>query len=396
MTMASTEIELSSNTEELIIPDYQITADADLTMFVQQGNEGIGLNYSVKLTYQQCADFFELEDRRINTRQRLQRDADKGRVSDIVEYLINRNNTFFPSAILVVTELDMELLHADANLYRAILKANTDRLFIDGQGRLAGIKEAILLRPELANYTLDVKIIVVKTETIRESAKFVTQLFSDLHLGLKKPNSSQSIYFDSESSSSRLACQLLETTSQIGVRFADLVAVNGKLQTGQIYMLANLVDFIAIMTGVSGKKSLNDLLDDESHYALYMTLITQYIGALFKVLPFEQTLVQCDSNKWKEELKSNVFYTAIGFKALAYIGRSLVEDALHNEMSSLDMTALSGLANLPYTRPDDQLWIDKEIYQVIQNKLKIVKSSEKRLAGVVCQKIRLLPCAAIV
>ncbi|MBB1389489.1 DGQHR domain-containing protein [Shewanella sp. SG44-6] len=392
-----------NNTNSLVIPKFTITADRDLDIVIQEGTEGIGQTFLTQLTYEQCATYFELEDPNIPERERLQRDAEKSRINNICGYLVNRNNTVFPSALLIVTALEMQTLlengvngYVGTNIYKATIKSHSDRLFIDGQGRIGAIKKAILERPEIAGYTLNVKIVVVKTVTIRESSKFVTQLFSDLHLGLTKPNSSQSIYFDSESSSSRLAKEIIEVTEASGLKFGNVIAVNGKLTLGKIFTLANLIDFIMIMVGESSKKSANKMLNDQDCYKVYLSLISKYLYELYNVLNIGHLQSIDNPGEAKEYINSNIFYCAIGLKALAYIGRSIIEDSLHNQCNILNFEPLTKIKTLPVNDRTADIWINKEIYQIIQGKTRIVKSSEKRLANLVCQKIRIIPCSSLI
>jgi len=390
---------MKTNEQQLSIPTYSITADKDLTMLAVQGKEGIGYSYSTKLSYAQCVEFLDIEDETIPERERLQRNADKPRVNSISDYLVNRDNTFFPSVILVASQIELEpldIVFGEVKLFKAVLKAQTDRLLIDGQGRLSGIRKALKIRPEIAQHHLDVKIVVVNTDSIRKSSKFVTQIFADLHLNLKRPNSSQSIWFDSETHLSRLANDVLETTDKMGLPFANAISVNGKLSKGQIFTLANLSDFIAIMTASStSKKTVNTVLAEEENYELYKILIAQYINALYLALPFEQ-IQNLETDSWKFVLNTNILTSAIGFKALAWVGRSIIEDALESDSSELNFCTLKKITDLPISDKSNDLWLKKGIFnKEIDGKIKIVKSSEKRLASVICQSIRLLPAAEL-
>lgn len=383
---------MSNNTSnELSLPNYTITAHDDLPMVLLEGLEGIGNTYSTKLTYQQCADFFEIEDEKIPERERIQRDAEKSRVSSIVTYLTKRSNTVFSSACLIVTELEMEkIFSGTTQVYNATLPMTADRVFIDGQGRLSAIKEAIVERREIANHHLDIKVIVVPTQTVRESSAFVCQIFRDLNLA-KKPNASQSIYFDSELSSSRLAKDLLDATADIG--FGGAIAVNGKIKKGQLYTLANFTDFIQIVIGEKNKTKLNNTLSEPGTYQLYLKLITTIIKGFYTHLSLNQIQT---SEQYKEAQEECVLTCAIGLKALAFVGRSLIENMLINEDSELNIDCLKQIVNLPIHERSNDIWIKKEIYQYIDEKLKIVRSSEKRLARILCHQMRVMPCEELV
>lgn len=379
--------------KELNLPTYTITAHADLPMVLIGGKEGIGQTFSTKLTYQQCADYSELEDESIPERQRVQRDVAKPHVKNIITYLIERDNTVFSSACLIVTKLELDCIFAGAvSVYNGVLPANADRIFIDGQHRVGSIGEAIVIRPEIANHHLDVKVIVVPTDTIRESAAFICQIFRDLNQA-KKPNTSQTIYFDSEFASSRLAKDLLDATASMGLGFGDAIAVNGKIKKGQLYTLANFTDFIQILIGKSNKVKLNEALEDDDTYNLYLLLISKFIEGFYNQLSFEQIKTSPD---WKAAQDGCVVTCAIGLKALAYVGRSLIENMMVNEQSELNLDCLALLNKLPLHERGNDVWIKKEIYQVIDEKLKIVRSSEKRLARVLCHTMRIIPCEELV
>lgn len=385
-------IQMSNNTNNtLSLPNYTITAHDDLEMILLEGIEGIGNTYSTKLTYQQCADFFEVEDERIPERERIQRDAEKPRVNNIITYLTMRSNTVFSSACLIVTELELEeVFSGNTPVFKAVLPKLADRVFIDGQGRLSAIKQAILQREEIATHHLDVKVVVVPTKTVRESASFVCQIFRDLNLA-KKPNTSQSIYFDSELPSSRLAKDLLNETAKFG--FGSAIAVNGKIKKGQLYTLANFTDFIQIIIGEKNKTKLNNVLSESSTYELYLKLISIFIEGFYTNLSFNQ--IQ-KSEQWKESQEECVLTCAIGLKALAFVGRSLIENMLINEDSELNIGSLKHIVNLPIHERSNDIWIKKEVYQYIDEKLKIVRSSEKRLARILCHQMRVMPCEELV
>lgn len=386
---------LAEKQVDLVLSENVITAKKPLTLTLLKGTEGVGTTYLTKLTYQQCADYFEIESETISPKLKLQREAEKKRVNGIFSYLTKRDNTIFPSACLIVSEMELTtLLTTPLEVVEGVIPALADRLFIDGQGRLGGIKLALVENPFLANLYLDVKILIVPTKTIRESRDFVCQIFSDYHLSLQKPNTSQNIYFDNELSSSRLAKEVLDICTKLNVPFEDSIAVNGKIKHGHLYTLANLTDFIIIMIGEGNKTKTNKLLDDEGKYELYLTLICQFVKGLYEHLPLEHIQTLKDKAVWKKSIDSNVLTCAIGLKSLAYVGRSLIDDLLSNDSGadSLAVEKLAAISVMPINDKGDQLWLDKEIYQTIEGKLKIVKSSEKRLARLICNRMRVLPC----
>lgn len=381
--------------------EYKITSGSDLNLAVIAGREGIGETYSTRITYANCAKYFDVESLDIPERLRMQREVDKPRVKAIINYLLERSNTFFPSVILIVNKLDFISEHVlgDMVIKQAVLPASADRLFIDGQGRLSSIKQVIDANPdsEMQGRHLDVKIIVVDTPTIRDSAKFVTQLFCDLHLGFRKPNSSQSIYFDSEKPINRIAKDLISSAEDAGIPLSSAISITGKLSGSQVYTLANLADFVSIVIGEGSKQKLNGLLADRDSYSVYLDVMTQYVGMVYKCIPvLNQANINDNATEYKNAISNNVLTCAIGLRALAWIGRSFIENALANNQSPIDFNLLEKINSLPIGDKKDELWIKREIYQLIDGRLTIIKASEKRLASVICHAIRLLPCEGLI
>lgn len=382
--------------EALLLPSYTITAKEDLELILLKGTEGFGETLLTKLTYQQCADFFEIEDNKIPERDKLQREADAPRVKGIYNYLMKRDDSIFPSACLIITELNQELLlSGGVDVIKGVLPKNADRLFIDGQGRISAIKLLLKSKPELASRHLDVKVIVCNTKTIKDSEEKVKQIFSDFHL-LKKPNSSQNIYFDGATSSSRFVKELLTITDKLGVSFNEAIAVNGKIKHGQLYNLANMKDFIGIMAGEKSTSRLNTLLDDDNNFNMYLALISDFIVGMYNEFPLKVIQKTDSKTDWKIALDSCVLTCAIGLKALAYVGRSLIEDALENDLSEINVSSLSAINKMPIHERDNKLWLDNDIYQIIEGKLTIARASEKRLARLMCNKARIITCEGLI
>ena len=391
--------EIETQRETINLPVSTITANKDLPLVLLKGTEGVGETYVTKISYEQCVEFFDIEDNLIPEREKLQREANAPRVKGIYEYLINRDDSIFPSACLVVSELDQESIGIEmggVEIIKGLIPSHADRLFIDGQGRLSGIKMALKVKPELKDLHLDIKVIVVKTNTIRESSQKVRQVFSDFHMRLSKPNKSQNIFFDAATASSRFIKELLNITDKRGVEFGKAIALDGKIKHGQLYTLANVKDFIAIMVGEKNINKLNKTLDCEDNFNLYLALISDYIIGLYSELPLARIQGIESKTEWKCSLDDCVVTCAIGLKALAYLGRSLIEDALAKEMSELNMAALEAFPRMPIQNKEAALWVDNEIYKISEGKTTIVRASEKKLARIFCNKARVLPCEGLI
>ncbi|MGN2715653.1 DNA sulfur modification protein DndB [Aliivibrio fischeri] len=383
--------------QQLSFSKHKIVANDDLALFAIKGTEGIGSTFLTKLSYQQCCDFLQIESEEIEELERLQRSADSSRVNGIRDYLVNRDNTVFPSLCLIVgapadiKEIDGMASTNGTSLVNINIPKNSDRLLIDGQGRRKGIELALAIKSHLSGHHIDVKIVFVPTELIKESEKLVKQIFTDYHYALKKPTPSQSIYFDSEQIINNFAKELIKITDARGVPFSAAVATQ-RLKCGQIFTLTNVVDFICIFMGVT-KTEVNKILSNSEKYDFYLLQLSRYIEILYQHLPFEK-FQNMQQKEWKRHTSEHVACCAIGLKALGYIGNSLLEDAAFTtdtQLAEFNEDALKGLSKLPLDERKNPLWLRSEIYQSIEGKIKIIKSSERRLARVICSELRIQP-----
>lgn len=376
-----------------------MTAKEDLKVTVLMGQEGIGPTYAGKLTYGQCSTFLYTESNEISEENKNQRPLDIRRAKLIAKYLLERENTLFPAIIIVVTHLELVELLPESNgvtVMQAVIPASAERLIIDGQHRQGSLPFATEIKPELKSRHLDIKIVVVDTDTICESETFVRQIFCDVNSECKKTNKSQGIHFNSESSLDLFTKEVLVIADKLGASSNKGFSKDGKIKQGQLYNLAGLSKFISIMIGIPSKVDINKFLDDNANYELYLITIAKFIAGIYEQLPFLLEIQSIQGKaQWSAAAKGNVITCAIGLHALAYVGRSLIEDALERE-EPLNLTTLSNIMTLPLSDNRDALWLDKQIYNEIAGKITIIKSSEKRLANIFCHKMRLIPCEAII
>lgn len=194
---------------------------------------------------------------------------------------------------------------------------------------------------------------------------------------------------------SRLSKELLTLCEKNNISFSKAIAIRGSVGKGQLYTLASLTNMIIIMTGVNTKKSSNNLLKCSYFYDMHLRFIFQYITGLYEHLPFAEIQAIENPKRWKNMLDTNVLTNAIGFKALAYVGKSFIDIALNKGNDLLELTRLSKINELPLTKRDNQLWLDAQIYQLTQGEINTVKSSEKPLARLFCSEIGILPCSEL-
>lgn len=388
---------MSTTSDSVYLEQHKITANREVTLLCISGNEGIGFTHLGKMSFQQYCDLTSIENSELDEKQRLQRVVQQSRAKGVTDYLIERDNTIFPEAVLVVgseakiTPIEGVINGADTNgtqLSLVTIPSHSDRFLVDGQGRRLGIENALNINEHLANLHIDIKIVQVGTEMIYDSANFVRQIFADFHLHLRKPTKSQSIYFDSECPLYVFSTELMFIVDKLGKPFSKSVAVEGRLKEGQFLNIATLADFVCAFLGDTPTQ-VKKLLSDSTKYDYYLLEVSRYIECLYKYLPYE-ALMFSGIETWKRAIEDNLSCCVIGLKALAMLGNSLYVDAKLAGFDEFDEKPLEKLAEIPFGDKEHSLWLKNQIYQRIDGKVKIVKSSERRLARLLCNQLRVI------
>jgi len=380
-----------------ILDNKKITSTETVKLLCISGTEGIGTTHLGKVSYKQFCDITSIENAELDEKQRMQRLVQTSRAKGVTDYLAERDDTVFPEAVLVVgneaviTPLSLPFDDVDNNgTYMSVVEITpfTDRFLVDGQGRRIGIEDALKIKEFLSSNHLDIKIVQVETEAIYDSASFVRQIFADFHLNLKKPSKSQSIYFDSHCPLYVFATELMTIVDRIGTPLSKAVAIEGRLKQGQFMNMATLSDFVCAFIGDTPAR-VKKLLADTDKYDYYLLEVSRFIECLYTYLPY-QDLLTVDKTEWKQTIDSHLACCAIGLKALGMVGNSLHVDAQLSGLDDFDAKPLEKLAELPFADREDPLWISNQIYQRIEGSIKIVKGSERRLARLLCSRMRII------
>ncbi|MCE2571668.1 DNA sulfur modification protein DndB [Motilimonas eburnea] len=381
---------------QIELKQQKITVEHDLAFVGMTGNEGIGATVATRLTYAQFVATFPCEDETKQVKDRYQRNAENSRVKGIYRYLVERRNTVFPSVTVVVCDLAtiakrFVYTNSGIEIVEFNLPATSDRILIDGQGRVSGIALALAECPELADYHIDVKVIPVPTATLYESRTFIRQIFSDFHAG-KKPNSSQTIFFDSATGLSRLTNELADLIEATPC-FANFIARDGKPTVGQIFTLAQLTNFVRLALGGKTKAVLDRELADVSVYDLYLGALLQFFDALATSLPWASITSQQDNKEWLAAKANSLFCYAITFYAFGHVIHCMLAEVEAGKRQCvdglIDFSELSQLDNLALDDFADEIWQDLDVTHTIEGALKVVRGSEKRLARYLCNELRI-------
>lgn len=323
---------------------------------------------NVTTTLGQLVDAFPIHDAD-KEEHLLQRKLTSSRAKKIKEYLLTRNDAVFPQlAGFVTSHGAVEEVHG---MFRKLsLPESAQRMLVDGQGRREGGMLAIKENPALRSMTVDIKLIVLRTDTLLASADIIRQVFSDYHKNVVKPNSSINLFFDSSKKSSAFYVSALDALEKRGSMFAKQVSRDGS--TDRIYTLAQFKVFIEKLTGMTDKQ-MDDTFEDEDVRDMWIRIVDAYVNAIeSKAFPDVYSHIT-NLQEMKDFKKNHLGCCAIGIEALGRLGNLIIDTALAQQ-SKPDFDQVSDLSTLDMSR-DAANWQGSVMHEG-----KILKGSAKKLA----------------
>jgi len=380
--------------------------DLQLTLFcategLSNAHENIEV-FEGLITVGEICDSIQLENDSdyLCEQQKMQRDIAASRVNGIVNYLEEREDTVFPGITVFVSKLDItqEVTVGTRQMVIANIAQDYDRLCSDGQGRTSSfliLKDKLVKSGDdnaldkLLSMTLNMKLIVTNTATIADVKSVVRQYFADLHLNLKRPSTSLSLYFDQSDPCSRLTRQLLEEIVVKKHVLIDLMALNGKIKDNQIWTLVQFKDFITTLTGKTPKE-LSRSLTDADVFNQWLGILKKVILNIFDALPIE-TLMSSTDVSYNKSHKLAIFTKALFAKGLGYLGQSILDEAMNNGELNLDV--IKELSALPLLDMNDIHWASCGV--VDETSGKIIPKTDKKIGALLCRKLQVYPCAAL-
>lgn len=353
--------------------------DRNMKFLAFLGNEGIGQTLNITLTFGQFTELctvVQYDD----DEERLNRDLTKSRQSGVQDYLTGRDDTVLPQVCLVCTHWDIKPIPGYVNLVEVTIPAGAERALVDGQARRIGVEGSLSIKPELANRTIDMKALCTHSDTLKEKAGFIRQVFSDYHKKVVKPNSSINLFFDSSEQSSTFVVDTLRCLEKEGNPLASQVSKDG--QSKKIYTLAQFKSFIREFTGKSDRE-INEEFKEANVRELWMNMISSYLSVVTQTFNvFEQVESLSQVNEAKKE---NVLCTAIGIEALGRLGNLLIENAVRDNKRPefLEVTKLSEIE----LGRDADTWVDS----VVSKDGKMIKGSAREMAIKLALTAQIMP-----
>lgn len=373
--------------------------EESLPLILFKGSDGLSQSteaietYETSITFGEFADYFSAElnsdEDGIEETTKIQRDITKVRTDSILKYLKTRTDYSFPGIILVVSELGETkplAIQSSRTLVSTSIPATSQRAILDGQGRHSAIcryQTELLENGDLALYnalrssTLSAKLVVCNSAIHEPSTRSILrQVFSDLHLKLRKPNTSLNLYFDSKNAFNRLIDTIAQkvTVNSEG-DFSRAIARNGALKNGKLWKYTDLAILIERSMGLS-KARFADLLEREDDIQKYGTKISMILAEVMSHLPsIAPTKLEHDSSLYTKTL----FVSGLG-----YCIRSSIECG--------DISRFSFLSTLPLSDKTDPLWQESGIMMHnAAGNLTIVRGSDKRIGLMLCERCGIEP-----
>jgi DNA sulfur modification protein DndB len=172
----------------------------------------------------------------------------------------------------------------------------------------------------------------------------------------------------------------------------DLIALNGKIKTGQLWTLKQYTDAVPLLFNQSVAE-LNKLLVDEDAYCQTKNLTADFFKRVLQVIKFDK-FFELNDKDFKAKHKSAMFSKALFVKGLVYLGQSMFEEAFTSS-EEIDWTVLEALKTVPLDTLSDDLWIKHNVCWIDSDtkikSVKIHKSSDKKIARVLCKVCRVFP-----
>ncbi|MAA93757.1 MAG: hypothetical protein CML22_07170 [Rheinheimera sp.] len=360
-----------------------------------EGIERRGVStYETTVSFSELVEHFPIEANADTLPEELkrQRDVDPARVNGLKKYWAISEGPVLPGMIMFGCGIETVATHqiAGKTLMEAVLPASNDRFIADGQGRTSFIK--FLLGTEqgqqFKDYTISFKLVVTNTADLLDehASSVIRQLFSDLHCNLKKPSKSVSKLFDSSTPFARLQADVLNCHVG-GVKLSRRIALHGKIRRGNVWTYEQLCSMLSKLLG-NAPTQLNKDLADEAVYQSALSLCNQFLARIGAILPMEQ--LDCDN--YLEMHEKLMFTKAIFCNALGYVGKSIIDEMVLDPALTWD--ALGTLA-LPILSKIDKYWQVNKVTLNDENRIKIIKGTDKRIASLICRELRVYPCEAL-
>lgn len=370
----------------------------DLTLALFKSTEGIenlGItSYEGIMTFKDLANHFQIEENSdvLSEEMKRQRDVDASRINGLKAYWKTSKGTVFPNMTIFANHIDIKNQHEiipGRYVVTASLPALADRFICDGQGRTTFIKWLLAQENTAEHHTISFKLLITNTPTLSEpsAVKMIRQTFADYHVQLKKPNKSISRHFNTNGAIDSLINELMNVEANGLVRHR--IALHGHIRQGHLWTYDQFCSMIQKFLKLTPSTAEKHLADAQNYEASF-ELCKQFIQRVFHLLPLNKLDDPASFHHVHEEC---IFTKAIFANALAYVGRSLLDEMLVNE--NITWEKITDF-NMPICSKFDKFWQKNRITMDDNGAVKIIKATDRRIAALLCRQYKIYPCAELI
>ncbi|MCG9575412.1 DGQHR domain-containing protein [Vibrio tubiashii] len=333
----------------------------------------------------------ELNSNEMSEYDKCQRDVTASRTKGIEEYLDEPENGFTGVVCFFNTASVVQEVALGNHIATLIsIPKHASRHITDGQGRhtafvnhLAKLelkgKQAFV--DAFLKRTLGIKVVVTNTTHVLDAKDSIRKFFADVHLNLKKPATTLSLFFSGDPLS-----QLMRSVSVhvevSGKSLYDRLSTTKTLSQNQIMDYSHFRTLVCRIMNVTPKKATAALADSsvlETQRQVCSKLIVEAYRHIDVTAVDGEAFAQCRD--------SAMFNKALFVAALGRVIRSMIETATSTS-SKVNYSPLSGLASLPLATMDDRFWIDAGIVNKKPDQsVTIVPKCEMQLALLLCETL---------
>ncbi len=318
----------------------------------------------------------------------IQRVLNKGRAHEIGDYLLREDQRFFNSMVAAVyngepvwhgfanfkpqvDDIDLAAVSEDAEDSVGFLSfTGTEKIFaLDGQHRLAGIRNALKRNPKLE--LGDVSLLLVAHSNSKTGLKRTRQLFTTLNKTARPVGKGEIIALDENDTMALVARHLFDFVpafSDKRIKFAQ--ADNVSPNDTELTTIGNLYDILyALFTKFptpKTKQALRFFRPSDEDLAVYVKTAQEFFERLSKAFPELGDFYKATPEKAGEVVKANrtsqgghILFRPIGLRVFAEVTSVLLANGTSLEDA---VSALSALpVNLNVSPYNATIWRNKKI-----------------------------------
>lgn len=357
-----------------------------LSIIALAAKEGNDITYTAKVPFAKVSNFFDILPNEAPIEIKQQRDLTQSRTSRVRNYLVDCDDHIFGGVIAIMQSFTFDEIKIPSNtsdVKTGLLTIPDDsmRFFIDGQGRLSGIKDALSEKPELSDSFLDIKF--VKDRGIEGNRR----IFVDVNKNASKSSQAINLAFDTRENNSVFTKYVIASVPGLAKKI-DYEKTSAGGSSEYLWTINQFNSFLTYFTGLS-KNELNKNITNTEKMDKFLSNLKELFAHIFK----HPIFVDLDSKKItaKQIRDDHVFGTAIFLETLGVVGNSAFEKFILD--NNFDWSLFSGFAAIDSSK-QAKCWQGKLVDQ--DGKIVKNKNARNRAALHIIAQLGLTPSQLLV